>query len=292
MKEQSNDPKGTSFLNILSFLKHRFLRRNKDHLRQKINNIKKSYSKLSVRERYLLSNTIDFNNKIAENILIHRDNICAVEIHSDLGNLYKLIKETYNTRIIVYEGAIDQIKGYIHIKDLLINLIDNKHNLAIKDIMRKPIISTHAAKLTNLLIEMQSRSTHIAVILDEYGCTEGIVTFEDIIEELVGEIEDEHDEKDDDNDDEFYFLNNNSIMVNGRAKIEVLENAIDVILKQKEDNCDTISGLVISRAGKVPKKGETINIDGSISAKIIDATPKTIRKVNIMISIPSQTSLR
>ena len=288
MKKQSDDPKGKSLLNLLSFLKHKFLRSDKDHLRQKINNIKKRYSKLSVRERYLLSNTIDFSHKIAENILIHRDNICAVEINSDLDNLYKLIKETYNTRIIVYEGAIDQIKGYVHIKDLLINLIDNKHNLKIKEIMRKPIISTHAAKLTNLLIEMQSRSTHIAVILDEYGCTDGIVTFEDIIEELVGEIEDEHDEKDD--NEEFYFLNNNSIMVNGRAKIHAVESAVDVLLKQKADHCDTISGLVISRAGRVPKKGEIINIDESISAKIIDATPKTIRKINMMISPATKKS--
>ena len=129
---------------------------------------------------------------------------------------------------------------------------------------------------------MQNKSTHIAIILDEYGCTDGIVTFEDIMESLVGNIEDEHDEKD--NVKKFEFVNNNTIMSFGDVKISEIEKALGISLKEESDNCDTIGGLVISRAGNIPKKGSFVDITKNVKAKIIETSPKSIKKINLILN--------
>jgi CBS domain containing-hemolysin-like protein len=161
-------------------------------------------------------------------------------------------------------------------------LIQDNQSIKIAEMIRKPIIASHSTKLTNILIEMQSKSTHIAIILDEYGCTDGIVTFEDIMEVLVGNIEDEHDDKD--NLEEFEFLNKNTIISSGKAKIIEIEKAIGIELRNEDDNCDTIGGLVISRFGKLPHKGCIIDITNNVKAKIIETSPKNIKTLNLILN--------
>jgi hypothetical protein len=255
---------------------------NKDELVVQINNLKKNYNKISFRERYLLRNVISFNSKTADDILIPRTEICAVNINIPREELFSIIRDTYNTRILVYDKDLDDIKGYIHLKDILIDLLNGNKSINIAEIIRKPIILTHSAKLTNILIEMQSKSIHIAIILDEYGCTDGIVTFEDIMEALVGHIEDEHDEKD--QVEEFKFVSNNVITSSGKAKIVEIEKAIGCVLRKDGDNYDTIGGLIISRFGKIPKKGAIIDITKNVKAKILEISPKSIKKINLILS--------
>jgi magnesium and cobalt transporter len=255
---------------------------NKDELIVQINNLKKNYNKISFRERYLLRNVISFNSKTADDILIPRTEICAVNINIPREELFSIIRDTYNTRILVYDKDLDDIKGYIHLKDILIDLLNGNKSINIAEIIRKPIILTHSAKLTNILIEMQSKSIHIAIILDEYGCTDGIVTFEDIMEALVGHIEDEHDEKD--QVEEFKFVSNNVITSSGKAKIVEIEKAIGCVLRKDGDNYDTIGGLIISRSGKIPKKGAIIDITKNVKAKILEISPKSIKKINLILS--------
>jgi magnesium and cobalt transporter len=250
-------------------------------LKSKVKDLKKYHSKMSFRERFLLKNVMNFSKKSAEDVLIRRTEICSIDINIPLDKLFSIILDTYMTRIVVYEGDLDNIKGYIHVKDIIANLIKDDKSIKISQIIREPIIVTSSTKLTNILIEMQTRSTHIAIVLDEYGCTDGIVTFEDIMEALVGTIEDEHDEKD--NIEEFKFINKNSIISSGKTKISDIEDAIGMQLKQDGDNCDTIGGLIVSRSGKLPKKGSIIDITENVRAKIIELSPKNIKTINLIL---------
>jgi magnesium and cobalt transporter len=283
MKE---DPEQSILIKFFKYLFYRIshiIKSYRDNeLRSKINYLKKNHNKMSLRERYLLRNVIDFSEKNADDVLVSRSEICAVNINVSIEKLFSIIKDTYNTRIIVFENNLDNIKGYIHIKDILVSLIQDNQSIKIAEMIRKPIIASHSTKLTNILIEMQAKSTHIAIILDEYGCTDGIVTFEDIMEVLVGNIEDEHDEKD--NLEEFEFLNKNTIISSGKAKIIEIEKAIGIELRNEDDNCDTIGGLVISRFGKLPHKGCIIDITKNVKAKIIETSPKNIKTLNLILN--------
>jgi magnesium and cobalt transporter len=269
------------FKNISSKISELFSNFTDADLKSKLKHLKKYHNQMSFRERFLLKNVINFSKKSAEDVLIPRSEICAVDINIPIDKLFFIILDTYMTRIVVYEGDLDNMKGYIHIKDIISNLISDTKSIKISQIIREPIIVTSSTKLTNILIEMQTRSTHIAIVLDEYGCTDGIVTFEDIMEALVGNIEDEHDEKD--NVEEFKFISKNSIISSGRTKISEIEDAIGVQLKQDGDNCDTIGGLIISRSGKLPKKGSIIDITENVKAKIIELSPKNIKTINLIL---------
>ncbi|CAN0602244.1 unnamed protein product [Ectocarpus sp. 12 AP-2014] len=134
-------------------------------------------------------------------------------------------------------------------------------------------------KLIDLLTRMKERRTHIAVIVDEYGGTDGIVTIEDIMEEIVGKIEDEHDI--DEEIDSYKILRSGLLVASARVEIEELENIIGIKLKTEHDEFDTIGGLVMAKVGSVPEKGEVIDLDDGVIVEIIESTPRTIKQMKI-----------
>jgi magnesium and cobalt transporter len=151
-----------------------------------------------------------------------------------------------------------------------------KFNL--KRLLRKHIVAPHSMKLIDLLTQMQRSRTHIAIVVDEYGGTDGLVTIEDIIEEIVGNIDDEHDIG---IDEDYRILKPGLIITSARVEIQELENVLGTQLSSVDDEFDTIGGLIMVKSGSVPEKGEVIHITEDIIAEILEATPRTIKQIKI-----------
>ena len=231
-----------------------------------------------VADSAMVSNLHHFTEKTVEDVMIPRSDIIAVDMNSTLEELSSSIIEHGHTRTIVYKESLDKIVGFVHIKDLF-EVVSEKGKFNFKNILRKHIVSPHSMKLTDLLKQMQLNRTHIAIVVDEYGGTDGLVTIEDIIEEIVGEIEDEHDI--DTGDDDYKILKPGLLITSARVEIEELETIIGTKLGTEDNEFDTIGGLIMAKSGSVPEKGEVVNITEDVVAEILESTPRTIKQIKI-----------
>ena len=232
-------------------------------------------------EGKIVNNVDQFYTKIVEDIMIPRADIIAASNKATLQKLVGLITEHSYTRMPIYKENLDEIIGFIHIKDLFV-LIANAKKFILKKIIRQHIICTHSMKIIDLLTQMQVKRTHIAVVVDEYGGTDGIVTIEDIMEAIVGRIDDEHDIE---NIETYKMLRPGLLVLSARMEIKELEKIIGVKLKTDQDEFDTIGGLVMAKAGNVPTKGAIIEFENGITIEIIDSTPRRIKymKINYLV---------
>lgn len=230
-------------------------------------------------EGEILNNIGSFSEKTLEDIMIPRSDIISVADNITLEELNNVIVEHAHARIIVYQEHLDNILGFLHIKDLFEVIVKSK-DFNLKKLLRKHIVSPHSMKLVDLLAQMQRSRTHIAIIVDEYGGTDGLVTIEDIIEEIVGNIDDEHD-IDENEDEDYKIIKPGLILASARVEIEELEKALRIKLSSDDDEFDTIGGLVMARSGSVPDKGAIIHITDDIIVEILEATPRTIKQIKI-----------
>ncbi|MCC2646557.1 MAG: hypothetical protein K0R02_622 [Rickettsiaceae bacterium] len=240
-----------------------------------------SREKMSEEEQHILHNFLHFGGKKVSHIIIPRSDICAVKSTATLDEIVESFSNFAHTRIIVYEEDLDNILGFIHIKDL-IPVLARKEKFNLAKLIRKTMLVAPSMKLVDLLLQMQKNRTHLAIVLDEYGGTHGIVTMEDIIEVIFGEIDDEHDVKNQNQD--YKRLNDNTLIANARMEIEDLEKILNIKLKTKEDDFETVGGLILARHGHMPKKGSIIPITNNINAEIIDANPRTLKQVKISVN--------
>lgn len=235
-----------------------------------------------VQNQEFRENLKNFASKTAEDIMIPRSDIFAVSNDYSLEELCKVISSNNHTRTLVYKEDLDNIIGFIHIKDLFkIVTKDKKYNLS--NVLRKHIVCPCSMKLINLFKQMQDERVHIAVVVDEYGGTDGLITIEDVIEEIVGRIDDEHDH--DLESDDFKLVKPGVMIANARLEIEEIEEMLKCRLKGEEDDFDTIGGLVIARSGNIPSKGDVININEQITIEVIDATPRSIKQLKIIFKL-------
>ncbi|KAJ6645025.1 Hemolysin C [Pseudolycoriella hygida] len=232
-------------------------------------------------EKKFFMNLLDFGQKTVEEVMIPRSDIEAIKLTATFEELSKIYSNKISrTRTLVYNGTLDNIVGFIHIKDLF-KMLATTQNLQLDKIIRKPIISTSSMKLIDLLTEMRKNCVQISIVVDEYGGTDGIVTIEDIIEEIIGRIDDEHNKKSSNNN--FKIINRNTIISNARVKVEDLELALGVELKTEEDEFDTIGGLVLARIGNVPSIGTKIDIKELVELEVIDASPRSLKEVKLKL---------
>ncbi|MDG1436544.1 MAG: hemolysin family protein [Rickettsiaceae bacterium] len=228
-------------------------------------------------EGEILNNMGSFSEKTLEDIMIPRADIISVADNISLEELNKVIVEHAHARIIVYHEHLDNILGFLHIKDLFEVIVESK-NFNLKKLLRKHIVSPYSMKLIDLLAQMQRSRTHIAIIVDEYGGTDGLVTIEDIIEEIVGNIDDEHDIG---VDEDYKIIKPGVLITSARVEIEELEKILGVKLSSADDEFDTIAGLVMALSGSVLEKGEVVHITKDIVAEILEATPRAIKQIKI-----------
>ena len=191
----------------------------------------------------------EFNDKVASEVMIHRKDIYAIEIHSDINDILGELKEYKYSRIPVYEDTIDNIVGILFIKDLIAYLNTNKE-VKIKRIMRDAYFVSESKMINELFRDLQKNKHQMAIVLDEYGGTAGLITMEDIIEELVGNIFDEYDDVEKD----YEKLDDNTFMISGGVSIFELRKILDVEIP--EGDYDTLSGYLIELLGRIPEDEE------------------------------------
>ena len=233
-------------------------------------------------EKEMINNIFEFDNTEVADIMTHRTDVAGIEVESSLEEVKKILLEEQFTRFPVYEDSIDHIVGTIHLKDIMRFMDTDQKSFSLKKIMRKPYFVPDSKHLDELFFELQKNRTHFAIVIDEYGGTAGIVTIEDLIEEILGDIEDEYDEE----ENEFVKLNANTYDVSGSIELDELdENAALNLSKEDLEDYDTLSGLLIAQLGRIPNEKEVIELTyNNIRFKILKVEDKVINRVRVIKS--------
>ncbi len=225
-------------------------------------------------EVLMLLNILRLNDKQAVEIMIPRTDLYCAEINQSMQDVAKMIFDSGHSRIPVYRDNKDHIVGLIHAKDLLY-YFSGAQETSLTTIMREPHFMPETKNVRQILLEFQNQKTHLGIVLDEYGGTSGIVTLEDVLEEIVGEIEDEYDPP---RPQEIQVLQDGSFYVAGRTSLEELKDELDIDIPT--DQVETIGGYVSHLAGKVPEKGEEF-IDDRFHYIVQEANTKNIQWLTI-----------
>ena len=223
-------------------------------------------------ESELIRNAIVFDDRQAEDILTPRVDVVAVPLSARLRDIAEEFSKTGYSRLPVYDGSLDNIIGFIHQKDFYEEILEGKKD--IKSILQKPIFVAPTMKISKILKELQSEQTHVAVVVDEYGGTAGIVTMEDILEELVGEIWDEHDEVVEDVEE----TGEGEYLVQGNLTVEEFLEEFNI--EDEETEADTVSGWVMEKLGKIPEGGESFEFGGYLIT-ISEVVARRITEVKV-----------
>jgi putative hemolysin len=233
-------------------------------------------------EKIMINNIFEFDNKTVSDIMTHRTNIVAIPITFTLQETSRLVLEQRYTRFPVYEENIDNIIGILHSKDL-IQFIENceEERYKIRELLREPYFVLESKQIDDLLREMQEFNIHMAIAVDEYGGTDGIVTIEDIIEEIVGNIFDEYDEHEVDKN-EIVELENGAYIIAGSANLYTVVELLKIDLPT--DEFDTLSGFVIGQIGYIPSMNELPTVEyQNIIFSIEEMSEKRIMKVRVTV---------
>jgi putative hemolysin len=235
---------------------------------------------LDKEEQEMIENVLELSDSTADEIMTPRTDIVAVEVNSDLQTILETINNAGHTRVPVYEENIDNIIGFIYAKDLLAEIGKTAADFNLRSKLRNAYFVPETKPLRTLLHEFQNQKLHIAVVLDEYGGTAGIVTLEDILEELVGEITDEYEEKP---PEPVKKIDQNTIEADARTYVDDLNDQFELNLPDDEDY-DTIGGFVFSRLGYVPKTGEKFDYE-NLKFTISSAEPRRIKRIIIQRNV-------
>lgn len=231
-------------------------------------------------ERALLRNLLRFGELTVSDVMLPRMDIMAIAINSSLSQLKKLLLEERHTRIPVYGDTLDEIHGFIHLKDLVPYLGNEDQDFDMGKLVREILFVPSSMRIVDLLMKMRLSGCHMAIVIDEYGGTDGLVTMEDLFEEIVGEIQDEHDEEDDIQLIE--WKSDTTLEADARAPIDMLENELSMQLATEEDeDFDTVGGMIYSMLGRIPARGEVLDHPGGIKIEILSADPRRVRKVQL-----------
>lgn len=237
-------------------------------------------------EHLLLTNILSLKNKRCVDVMIPRADVVACSSNRDLEYLANKIIKSGHSRIPIYKNDLDEVIGLAHAKDIMACILNNK-DVNIEDIVNKNILFVSPSmKILNLLQEMQIKRTQMVMVVDEYGGIDGIITIEDLIEEIVGDISDEYDV----DTPPQIIVHENSIEADARAEIKNIEEIIgyDVFEQiEDEEDIDSIGGFVFHLAQRIPLKGEIINYKDEIKFRILASDPRRILRV-MVLNIPTK----
>jgi len=230
-------------------------------------------------ENELLKNLAGLRGITASDVMIPRIDIVSVAMSDDFNEIVKQLIKTNHSRVPVRNETLDDVVGILHIKDVLANLF-SKEKKDIKSLLKKPIFVSPSISLLDLLYEMRIKRRHLALVVDEYGGIDGLVTIEDLVEELVGDIEDEHDLS---TECRLEKMQDGSVILEARITIDLLEDLLSSIRKEDlNEEIETLGGFIISIAGRVPVKGEVIKYSPSgLKFEILEADPRKVILVKL-----------
>jgi CBS domain containing-hemolysin-like protein len=266
---------------IRSILKPSDRENIKDVLEDLIEDNGNGTEKIDDGTKNIFKNVINLNNKCIEDVMIPRADIDAVSIETTLNDLVNFIDKTKHSRIPVFENNLDKVLGMIHIRDLFEKIhqknTKKKSTKIAKKMIRKILFSSPSMKVIDLLLKMRSEQIHMAIVIDEFGGTNGIVTIEDLVEEIVGEIKDEHDFEE---VDEIKKISKKSFEISARISLEEFEKRLSVKLNIDErDEIDTLGGFIFFLLGRIPGRGEVVSYKKNIEFTIIEADTRRIKRI-------------
>jgi CBS domain containing-hemolysin-like protein len=256
----------------------------RESLEEVIEDSERQSPALSEQERVMLTNMLAFGELKVRDVMVPRAEIVAADETMPLPELVTLFRAAEHSRLPVYRGTLDDPTGLVHVKDVMALLEmrpDGDYRLeksSIAAIQRPVLFVPPSMRALDLLLKMQTSHTHLALVIDEYGGTDGLVTIEDIIEEIVGDIADEH-------DDEGMALRRDGAcyVVDARLYLEDFksETGIDLSTPESDEDVDSLGGLVTSLLGRLPQRGEIITHPAGFEFEVLDADPRRVRRLRI-----------
>jgi len=229
-------------------------------------------------ERLLITNILHQRDMTAEDVMVPRPDIVALEETACLTDIAQLLARAGHSRMPVFRGSLDMVLGMVHIKDLIPNLHSGQP-ADLTALARPVLFVSPSMRVLDLLLEMRLKRTHMALVVDEYGGIDGLVTIEDLVEQIVGEIEDEHEVS---VDPEVQIQDDGSVIADARLDLEEFEDQFGAFLSPEErEETDTLGGLVFRLAGRVPSRGELIVHESGMEFEILDADPRRVKRLRL-----------
>lgn len=235
--------------------------------------VEESYEdgEIETEEKRMINNVFDFGDALAKDVMIPRIDMTMADVNSTYDDIIELFKQNKYTRFPIYDGSSDNVVGILNIKDLL--LYDAKEEFNLREIMREPYFTYEYKNTSKLLQDLRSTSNTTAIVIDEYGSTVGIITLEDLVEEIVGEIRDEYDE---DEKDDIEKVSDKQYHLNGSAKLDDINELLDTGLVSEE--YDSIGGFIIEQLDRFPEKGDRLEFP-NMTILVTSTTNKRVDSV-------------
>ena len=233
----------------------------------------------SPQERALLVNVLKLRGKTALDVMVPRADIMAMPEDLTRDQAIRQIQGDGHSRYPVYRAQLDEIVGMVHIKDVFAS-VGRDEPFDMKAILRKPLFTVPSVPVLDLLLQMRTARVHLALVVDEYGGIDGLVTIEDLVETITGDISDEHDE---DAPPQMVEKPDGTIELDARMPVEAFEEKLGAVLTEDERaaDIDTIGGLVFTLAGRVPAKGELVSHSSGLEFRVLEADPRRIRRLRV-----------
>ena len=229
-------------------------------------------------QRTLLENILNLRDRTIADVMVPRADIIGINANATLEQIIVLINEEAHSRVPVFQEALDDAIGMIHIKDVL-SAQQKKGLINLHEIVRPVLFVAPSMQVLELLLEMRAKRTHMALVVDEFGGIDGLLTIEDLVEEIVGEIEDEHDL---DDEPTWRVRTDGAIDADARLEIFHFEQVVGLFVTDEErEELDTLGGLVFSLAGRVPVRGELVKHSSGVEIEIVDADPRRVKHLRI-----------
>jgi magnesium and cobalt transporter len=238
-------------------------------------------------ERTLIGNVLDLHGRTINDVMVPRADIVAVDTEMAFEEVIDIMTGKGHSRLPIYQETLDDVVGMVHIKDL-VAWRGKMKDFSLAAVQRHILFVSPTMRVLELLLEMRVARSHMAVVVDEYGGVDGLVTIEDLVEEIVGEIEDEHDRTD---APDFIERSDGIYEVDARVEVQVLEKTFGEFLDDDErEDIDTMGGLVFSAAGHVPIRGELVVHPAGFEFEILDADPRRIKRIKLRRIEPLSSS--
>jgi CBS domain containing-hemolysin-like protein len=251
----------------------------RDTIEELIEERREAEGSIAADERVLIANILKLRDRTVEDVMVPRAHIVAVEAGSTLDELVARFAEEAHSRLPVFRETLDDVVGMVHIKDVLPALVRRPERFSVLDIKREVLIVAPSMPVLDLLIQMRQARHHMALVVDEFGGIDGLVTIEDLVEEIVGEIEDEHDVEE---PPMLVRRADGTVLADARLPIEEFVGQVGPVLDEAErDEVDTLGGLVFSLAGRVPSRGEVLRHPSGMEFEVVDADPRRIKRLRV-----------
>jgi CBS domain containing-hemolysin-like protein len=228
-------------------------------------------------ELVLLHNVLALRNRTVGDVMVPRADIDAVEIATPLPELIRRMNRTAHTRMPVYRSTLDHVVGMVHLKDVMA-CWDHPESIKLSSLIRRLLFIAPSMPVLELLLQMRASRIHMALVVDEHGGTDGLITIEDVVEEIVGEIEDEHD----DDAPPILIERSDGYIADARVRMDEFEEKVGPFLRDEErEEVDTLGGLVFYLAGRVPARGEVIKHGSGVEFEVLEADPRRIKRLAV-----------